>query len=174
MAKIETARQIGAIIRSERSRQKLTQQQLADAADVSRALISRLEKGAATALYPEKLLAVLRALGLSLFVETDDTTIHAQTRQDPPVRENISVESRKQTEGTARSATRKNRTLNLLANADQITSSREKQSEPTITSPDETSLSAAEAAEQLASAIMSFNFSKTSPLLTPREGGEDK
>ncbi len=66
MESIRTSRQIGGTIRKKRLQLGLTQQELADAAQVSRSLIVRLEKGTATSLYPEKLIAVLHRLGLSL------------------------------------------------------------------------------------------------------------
>lgn len=64
MKTITTARQIGQAIRENRLAHAMTQQQLADAAGVSRGFISRIEKGASTAVYPEKLLNVLAAVGL--------------------------------------------------------------------------------------------------------------
>ena len=87
MEQIQRARQIGANVRDERVRQGLTQQQLADVAGVSRGFIARLEKGAATAIYPEKLLDVLHALGLSLFLERPEseqqTDTPASKEKDP-------------------------------------------------------------------------------------------
>lgn len=69
MKKITSARQIGQVIRKKRTALGLSQQQLADAAHVSRGFINRIEKGASTAVYPDKLLDVLKALSLSLLVE---------------------------------------------------------------------------------------------------------
>lgn len=71
MESIRTVRQIGQVIREKRLRQGLTQQELADASHVSRSLIVRLEKGTATALYPEKLIGILGALGLHLALVSD-------------------------------------------------------------------------------------------------------
>ena len=66
MKDISTPRQIGAAIREERLRKGLTQQQLADLSGVSRGFVNRLEKGSAAAVYPDKLLAVLTAVGLRM------------------------------------------------------------------------------------------------------------
>lgn len=71
MENIRTVRQIGQAIREKRLQQGLTQQELADVSHVSRSLIVRLEKGAATALYPEKLIGILGALGLHLALVSD-------------------------------------------------------------------------------------------------------
>lgn len=71
MESIRTTRQIGHVIREKRLQQGLTQQELADASHVSRSLIVRLEKGTATALYPEKLIGILGALGLHLALFSD-------------------------------------------------------------------------------------------------------
>lgn len=72
MSEIATPRQIGAVIREERQRKGLTQQQLADRAGVSRGFVNRLEKGSAAAVYPEKLFAVLSALGLRMILEVSE------------------------------------------------------------------------------------------------------
>lgn len=72
MSEIATPRQIGAAIREERQRKGLTQQQLADRADVSRGFVNRLEKGSAAAVYPEKLFAVLSALDLRMVLEASE------------------------------------------------------------------------------------------------------
>ncbi len=69
MTRITLPRQIGLVIREKRESLALTQQQLADAANVSRGFINRIEKGAAAAVYPAKLLAVLDALDLALCIE---------------------------------------------------------------------------------------------------------
>lgn len=66
MEYIVTPRQIGLTIRERRRERGLTQEELAEAAHVSRTFVIRLEKGMAAALYPEKLIAVLDALGLRL------------------------------------------------------------------------------------------------------------
>ena len=71
MKRITLARQIGLVVRQKRQKLKMTQQQLADAAEVSRGFISRLEKGVSVAVYPQKLLDVLEVLDLSLWVDDD-------------------------------------------------------------------------------------------------------
>ena len=68
MKYITTPRQIGCAIREQRRKNGLTQEELAETAQVSRSLIMRLEKGSSTALYPEKLIAVLDALSLRLAI----------------------------------------------------------------------------------------------------------
>ncbi len=84
MEHIRTARQIGQAIRDKRLQRGLTQQELADASHVSRSLIVRLEKGTATALYPEKLIGVLDALGLYLILASDQDENSAPPQFDCP------------------------------------------------------------------------------------------
>ncbi|MDO4291453.1 MAG: helix-turn-helix domain-containing protein [Eggerthellaceae bacterium] len=84
MQEIRTARQIGAAVRNRRKELSITQQHLADAANVSRGFVNRLEKGAATAVYPDKLIDVLSTVGLSLYVTdaasspSENNALHAQ------------------------------------------------------------------------------------------------
>lgn len=68
---IEIPRMIGQVTKARREELGLTQQQLADAADVSRPFINRLEKGTAVAIYPEKLFYVLDALGITMLLKVD-------------------------------------------------------------------------------------------------------
>lgn len=68
---IEIPRMIGQATKARREELGLTQQQLADAAGVSRPFINRLEKGAATAIYPEKLFSVLDTLGITMLLKVD-------------------------------------------------------------------------------------------------------
>lgn len=86
MESIRTVRQIGQAIREKRLQQGLTQQELADASHVSRSLIVRLEKGTATALYPEKLIGILDALGLhlALFSDQDENPALPQFNYSAP------------------------------------------------------------------------------------------
>ena len=68
---IEIPRMIGQVTRTRREELGATQQELADAAGVSRGFVNRLEAGAATSLYPEKLFAVLDALGITMRLTAD-------------------------------------------------------------------------------------------------------
>lgn len=68
MKNINLARQLGQAARSRRRELGLTQQQLADAAGVSRGFVVRLERGDSVAMYPQKLIDLLHALGLDLLV----------------------------------------------------------------------------------------------------------
>lgn len=88
MTVITSARQIGQAIRAKRKALSLTQQQLADAANVSRGFIARIEKGAAVAVYPQKLLDVMDVLDLTLriesprSIETDDSKDSSEPSPD--------------------------------------------------------------------------------------------
>ena len=67
MGPVYTSKDIGAAIRAERKRQKLTQTELANLCAVSLSFISNLENGKATTEL-EKTLRVLNTLGLDLMV----------------------------------------------------------------------------------------------------------
>jgi transcriptional regulator with XRE-family HTH domain len=62
--------EIGATIREHRKGRRLTQQQLARAAGVSRALLTDLETGRLSELGVKKLIRILNAVGLDLRVTT--------------------------------------------------------------------------------------------------------
>lgn len=70
--RIDLARQIGQAVRDRREELDMTQAELACSAGVSRTFVIRLEKGRAQAVVPQKVLDVLDALGLSLFVRPVD------------------------------------------------------------------------------------------------------
>lgn len=174
MIKIEASRQIGAVVRNERTRQGLTQQQLAESADVSRALISRLEKGTATALYPEKLLAILGAIGLSLFIDESPAN---EPPSDKATRSPLS-----HTLSDAVNAVMKERndalSSSALTDATRAALSLGEQAELGALLSKKLQPSFAEMAEQLAAITANGNFLETSPLLAPRkphhEGEDDE
>ena len=64
---LESAADVGRLIQAERKRQKLSQLQLAGLANTGIRFISDLENGKGT-VQLQKLLAVISALGLSMFV----------------------------------------------------------------------------------------------------------
>ena len=64
---LNTAAEVGGLIQAERKRQKLSQLQLAGLANTGIRFISDLENGKGT-IQLQKLLAVVSALGLSMFV----------------------------------------------------------------------------------------------------------
>ena len=64
---LESAAEVGRLIQAERKRQKLSQLQLAGLANTGIRFISDLENGKGT-VQLQKLLAVISALGLSMFV----------------------------------------------------------------------------------------------------------
>jgi y4mF family transcriptional regulator len=64
---LNTAAEVGGLIQTERKRQKLSQLQLAGLANTGIRFISDLENGKGT-VQLQKLLAVVSALGLSMFV----------------------------------------------------------------------------------------------------------
>lgn len=178
MIQIETARQIGAAVRKERKRQGLTQQQLANVADVSRALISRLEKGAATALYPEKLLAVLDAVGLSLFIgdsQTDSfTSDRAQQTTSSRAAEDadrITPELRKSLEFA--DELQKKVQPNMLTGAQRVMAELAEHGEKAAMLQKMMQPSMAKIAEQLAAATANADFLKTSPLIAQRKKNDE-
>ena len=65
--RLESAADVGRLIQAERKRQKLSQLQLAGLANTGIRFISDLENGKGT-VQLQKLLAVISALGLSMFV----------------------------------------------------------------------------------------------------------
>lgn len=67
MSPVYTSKDIGAAIRAERKRQRLTQTELADLCSVSLSFVSNLENGKPTTEL-EKALKVLNTLGLDLMV----------------------------------------------------------------------------------------------------------
>ena len=67
MSPVFTSKDIGAVIRAERKRQKLTQTELADLCAVSLSFISNLENGKTTTEL-EKTLKVLNTLGLDVMI----------------------------------------------------------------------------------------------------------
>ncbi len=67
MSPVYTSKDLGAAIRAERKRQKLTQTELANLCAVSLSFISNLENGKATAEL-EKALKVLSTLGLDIAI----------------------------------------------------------------------------------------------------------
>ena len=66
---IHSAEQIGELIRCERKRQKILQQDLADLSGVSLHFLSNLENGKATVEF-RKVLLVLRSLGIEMELRT--------------------------------------------------------------------------------------------------------
>ena len=83
MTAITTPRQIGAAVRDQRRQLGMTQQQLADAAGVSRGFVARLDKGAATAIYPQKLIDVLGAVGMAISLVGAPSQAHGLERASP-------------------------------------------------------------------------------------------
>ncbi|WP_304596552.1 type II toxin-antitoxin system Y4mF family antitoxin [Adlercreutzia caecimuris] len=67
MSPVYTSKDLGAAIRAERKRQKLTQTEVANLCAVSLSFISNLENGKATAEL-EKALKVLSTLGLDITI----------------------------------------------------------------------------------------------------------
>lgn len=67
MSPVYTSKDLGAAIRAERKRQKLTQTELANLCAVSLSFISNLENGKATAEL-ERALKVLSTLGLDIAI----------------------------------------------------------------------------------------------------------
>jgi len=66
--KIRDTEQIGKIIRTERKRQKILQQDLADLSGVSQHFLSNLENGKATVEF-QKVLQILQTLGIDMFLK---------------------------------------------------------------------------------------------------------
>lgn len=68
---VRTALELGAALRARRRAQNLTQAQVAQAAGVSRAFVSELERGARAGAELSRVLAVVRALELSIDLISD-------------------------------------------------------------------------------------------------------
>ena len=69
---ISTERQIGAAIRQARQARGLTQSALAERAGVSRAFVNGLESASRPGAELQRVLAVVRALGLGLILQRDE------------------------------------------------------------------------------------------------------
>lgn len=87
---ITTPRQAGIYVRQAREDQGLTRAALAKKAGVSERLLASLELGDATGIRLDKLLTVFNALGISLFVQSDNDPIaspfkHPTTIADLPI-----------------------------------------------------------------------------------------
>ena len=78
---ITTPRQVGIYVRQAREAQGLTRAVLAKKAGVSDRLLASLELGDATGIRLDKLLAVFSALGIGLFVQSDNYSIASSAKQ---------------------------------------------------------------------------------------------
>ncbi len=67
--KLDSAKAVGLLVKAERSKQKLTQLQLAGLAGTGIRFVSDLENGKGT-IQLQKLIAVLAALGLGLYIHS--------------------------------------------------------------------------------------------------------
>ena len=77
---ITTPRQAGIYVRQAREAQGITRAALAKKAGVSERLLASLELGDATGIRRDKLLAVFNALGIGLFVQSDNDSIQRRKR----------------------------------------------------------------------------------------------
>lgn len=82
MQSIAIPRQMGQVVRMAREQSGLTQEGLAESAGVSRQLIMRLETGSATGVQLDKLMHVLDALDLHLFIASGGESLDGRL---PPV-----------------------------------------------------------------------------------------
>ena len=80
---IDSVKQIGELIRKERKRQGVRQQDLADLSGVSWHFLSNLENGKSTVEF-QKVLLVLRCLGIGIQLETRSPTGPALRRDRRP------------------------------------------------------------------------------------------
>ena len=78
---ITTPRQAGIYVRQAREAQGLTRAALAKTASVSERLLASLELGDATGIRLDKLLAIFSAIGIGLFVQSDNDSITSPTEQ---------------------------------------------------------------------------------------------
>jgi len=78
---ITTPRQAGIYVRQAREAQGLTRAALAKKAGVSERLLASLELGDATGIRLDKLLAILNALSIGLFVQGDNDSITSPAEQ---------------------------------------------------------------------------------------------
>lgn len=133
-ATIEIPRQAGLHVRRKREEQGLTRAQLAQMAGVSERLLASLELGDATGIRLDKLLAVLKALGLSLAVQDmgpaagrsapsraeSSTVQEAKQRQAPAQAQNSSRAADKAGAGETPSPDRADNTGSLLTTYDAL------------------------------------------------------
>lgn len=87
---ITTPRQAGIYVRQARETQGLTRAALAKKAGVSERLLASLELGDATGIRLDKLLAIFSALGIGLFVQSDNDSITSPAKR-PATEANLRI-----------------------------------------------------------------------------------
>lgn len=83
MSTVSTARQVGQIVRRQRTGLGLTQRQLAERSGISERSVVSLELGDATGMRLDKLLEVLSALGLSMDIRAEGDEGEPDSRRSP-------------------------------------------------------------------------------------------
>ena len=87
---ITTPRQAGIYVRQAREAQGITRAALAKKAGVSERLLASLELGDATGIRLDKLLAIFSAIGIGLFVQSDNGSITSPAKQ-PATEANLRI-----------------------------------------------------------------------------------